>query len=353
MATVDTARLKGFLCPKCRLLISAKDEQIGAEVACPSCCHLLYIPPLQEVARQVLPRAIPATSQSIVPEYSGTFSDDWREPVPKAFQQVYASSLPWYMVIPASVIGLVLVSFMLVELGNTKPRPLEIIATGSRQSEEMASSELPSEVSNQEVEAFCKKLAATKTVEELAPLVLPIEEIELKLSRYYADREVRFPEFERVKLNMLARQRMVAILETIEEVSANRYVLFRRRSGELLLDWESYVQYCSIPWKSMAQQRPTALQTVRVLSRKIEYYNHEYQSDQWQSFEISRRDCETVYIGYARKKGVANVQLSPIGDSSYAKEVTLAVRYPQDAQSANQMIIEKVLATNWIANFTE
>lgn len=328
---------------------------MGEAAACPSCFSLLRIPATLEDAPKIYPHAAGEMTSARGSHFSEVYSDDWREEIPSHLLQEYAGKMPWHMLIPASVLGITLFLAVLLELHKTEYRSAEVVAQKVQQGV-VGESEISDEATDEELVAFCEKLTTVRTVEELEQLVLPVDGIAEKLDGYYKSHEVEFSEFGELKYSRKLKnmsQRFILTVESKDKRTFLNYLIYRTKSGQLLLDWESYVRYCSTPWEELRELQPTEPQTVRVLCRKVEYYNNEYSSKDWQSFEVTHAHSDVVHIGYVNRKSVAYVKLLPIGNVTNSVEMTLTIRYPEDAQSARQFIIEEVVATNWITEFTE
>mgnify|MGYP006999716002 CR=1 FL=1 len=348
MANAQTAMLKGFVCPKCRLLFSVKSELIGEKVTCQSCSVILQIP-RKEDKISVLQPGLKADLGADLPDlkFDG-YRDNWIEAIPEEFSAEYAGKLPWHMLLPAGMIGVFLIASLFVVFSTTEKRPVEV--NHERLVPVVDSFEGKNDVSNEEALVFLNKLAEAKDVGELSRLVVPWSSMEKDLRSYYSQRGVDLPDIQEViSIEPVSDHANYFFVEAKGvDGSSIVVVLLRGSTGALVLDWKTLEIYCSIPWGDLSSKLANETQTIRAMSLKVEYYNYGFSSDEWQSFELTRTGSDVSYIGYVRRGSKLERQLLPIGSSSIAQLFTLNVRLPEGAESTNQLVIEEVLQNNWL-----
>lgn len=357
MATLDADRRQGFLCPECRLLVSAPTEHLGATLSCP-CCHTkLKIPRLEDSVLQLGASARSTQGVSFRADSAKKNNASWHENVPLEYQAEHSSGLPWHMLVPAALLGIILFAGMVHLLFQTEERPvttLEIIGTQVLSTE--AGSATDRSDSNIEeiakVKDYLNALSGCATVDELEPLLRPVDRLHEKLSSFYSVNTLSFKKIRSVEDLFPVPDVDGGYLCSFTYVDGNarRGVLIENK-GQIQLDWESFVGYSDVPWDQLKSILPREPVTVRVIRSVAEYYNHGFNSETYQCFELTRNDSNTRFYAYARRDGVVLNQLLPLGVSPIGSEMTIKVCYPEDVVDDNLLIINSVESGSWIVDY--
>lgn len=347
VANARTAMLKGFVCPKCRLLFSVESGMIGEKVTCKSCAVILQIPSPDDGVMALQPNTRTELGESIPGQSSDRFRDNWLEAIPEELSAEYAGKLPWHMIVPAGVVGLCCVVYLFMLFSSTESRPAEL---NEERFVPAAKVEGKVEINKQEALLFYEKLAAVKDVTELHKMVIPWDNMEADMRRHYSESSLTFPAVEEIAgiTPVEGHLNYKLVAGRVADGSIVNVILSKNSSGELLLDWKLHVGYCSAPWGDLAIHSVNKAQTVRAFSRKVEYYNYGFSSDEWQSYELTHPKFTESYIGYARRGSLQAMQLSPLGGGDGKRVYTLNVYIPSDVGASQLFIIKDVLKKNWL-----
>lgn len=114
-----------------------------------------------------------------------------------------------------------------------------------------------------------------------------------------------------------------------------------------LVDWESWVGYCEIPWETFVDNKVRKTTEVRVSVQRAFYYNFSFRDDsQWVCFRLARSPDEPVVFGYLP---VDSPILSKLPKQNGLEATfVLKVRFPDPAVSSNQVLIEEFIQSGWV-----
>lgn len=116
----------------------------------------------------------------------------------------------------------------------------------------------------------------------------------------------------------------------------------------LKIDWESWVGWSDMPWKEFLSTRPAGSHVFRVILASVDYYNFGFSDDaKWQSYRLESPDREHAVYGYVEKNSALNTKLRPRGDGQTVL-MTLALKFPPDADSDSQVEIERLVSEGWV-----
>jgi len=349
---VEGNTMTGYICPSCRLLISASNETLGSEVVCPGCSSRIRIPSVEE--SKVFVEPVVQTTASYAHVHHDLSSGSWIDDLPTEVLAAQTRYLPWSMLVPAFAVGSVLFVSLIVLLFFTNLGPVaQIQPSGvvSLEEKEQVTETLATPTTD-EVNELLIQLSQAKLPIELPQLLRSVPDIQAKLANYYKEEEVSFSRpKEVISIKEFSNKRgLYTFRADFEDGKSNGGVVSQNSNKNWVIDWESYVGYCDIEWNEFSKSQPKQPSLVRAIRVKNEYYNHGFSSNEWQSFELSYPNSEDVLIGYARRDSSVIPKLLPIGRRFGAMEVTLKVHYPEKVNDPRLVIIDEVVAGNW---FTE
>ncbi len=347
---VEGNAMKGYICPSCLLLISASSEILGVDVVCPGCRSRIRIPSLDESVAPVEPVVQTMGSYLHVHQNVSTYS--WRVDLPVEILASQSKGLPWAMLLPAFAVGAGLLVSLIALLLFTNTLPVEAVhvADVDQVANQIQVSKVASAPSSEEVKELLTGLSQSKNVEELTEFLREVPDLPAKLANYYKVNEV----------SSVSPVRVLGIDEVRNEPGFYLFgalfdegikkagIVVRNPSGEWVVDWESYVGYCDVAWGELPKLQPKQPSLVRAIRVKNEYYNQGFNSDEWQSFELSNLNSDSNLIGYVRRDNFAIHQLLPIGNQSGAMNVTLKIHFPENVSDPRLVIIDEVVSGNWL-----
>ena len=115
------------------------------------------------------------------------------------------------------------------------------------------------------------------------------------------------------------------------------------------VDWESWVAWTSVNWQELFDLRPTDPVEVRVLCKRVNYYNRVFNdSTKWFAVRLSHPDSDKSIYGYIDSESPQFHRF--ITDLVREKEVsaTLKIRYPQNSPVGNQVSIVEHMQSGWV-----
>jgi hypothetical protein len=125
-------------------------------------------------------------------------------------------------------------------------------------------------------------------------------------------------------------------------------ITFSETPEGVRIDWESWVGWSEMPWGAYLEAKPKEATVFRVNLSAVEYYNVAFTDDtKWKSYRLESPDGKHAIYGYAEVGSVLNAKLRPPPDIKSVGMI-LAVRFPENAASGNQVIIEKCIAEGWV-----
>ncbi len=120
--------------------------------------------------------------------------------------------------------------------------------------------------------------------------------------------------------------------------------------GRFLIDWESMIGACDVPWTDLKKSRPTQPTLVRVFARQDDYFNYEFSDDkQWSAVHLTSPDGNFFIYGYCEKGSEMDNTLKSIFEQVRGRAaLTLRIAYPDKAESDHCARIVGVVANRWL-----
>ncbi|GAA5494595.1 hypothetical protein Rhal01_00757 [Rubritalea halochordaticola] len=366
----NKAELGGYICPSCRLVFSAHSSQLGEQVQCPGCKHLLIVPRKGEEEQVLYPRKSRSHTHASAAHSGGEAHQgradrrkpDWDRDATQAHSEHSSEhhSLPWVWIVPAGVIGLGAFSALLMMIFNSSPvePPAERDASAAAvpdyagQQQEPEVKKVSDVYEPMEHDDLLKdsltKFFAAESIEDLKGVVRRTKGIDERMKLYYSTRP-----FNKKKFKSLVSS--AALLDDPSKIEysvrltdyTTKDGVAQMVDGKIYIDWESAVAYSEKPWKTIAAEKSTKPVLVRAISRPSSYYNLGFQDDKWSAFELTSPVEDASFVGYVPKNGVMYHRLNPIGGSG-TLFVVLKIKYPEDAISTDQVIIDEIIDTKWV-----
>jgi len=125
-------------------------------------------------------------------------------------------------------------------------------------------------------------------------------------------------------------------------------IAFEETPQGVKIDWESWVGWSEMPWAGFMEARPTSASLFRVNLSAVDYFNFAFSDDRkWQSYRLESPDGEHALFGYVEAGSVLDSRLKPPPDVKRTP-MTLSLKFPENAASPNQVIIEELVAEGWV-----
>ena len=193
-----------------------------------------------------------------------------------------------------------------------------------------------------------KTFLDSKTIEEFAPLIRDSERVMPLVREYYRQNPYQVIGARAVDAQGVAQvaKRFVSFNVVLRDYSS-RAIALELTQTKALVDWESWVGYCEVPWETFIEDQVTEATEVRVQIQRASYFNFKFRDDrEWACYRLSTSNDSSVVYGYARLTEPFLSKLPGPNDP----EVTgiLKVRYPDSVVSSNQIIITDFVQTGWV-----
>ena len=389
---------EGLVCPVCRFVFRVPMNHNGAGVVCPACAHLLQIPSVDQ-RRMVANARAQTSSKASVSRYglkkdigdmmfketpggaSSDIADDlepldaslqpkqliddsceqddaypglpaWEQDRPVAASEPI-SALTW--ILSGSLLGvsIVVVSIWLMvqsidddityDASDAVAEPQKDISSiDTRQAEESRMMKESKKVVVEFLEA--------KTEADVEGLIRT-PDISIPRMRAWYDRDPWVTPGVRVvghKNNIIINGDTITMDVQLDNFDIKKIAVVKTVAG-YKVDWESWVAWTSVNWQELFDLRPTDPVEVRVLCKRVNYYNRVFNdSTKWFAVRLSHPYSDKSIYGYIDSESPQFHRF--ITDLVREKEVsaTLKIRYPQNSPVGNQVSIVEHMQSGWV-----
>jgi len=389
---------EGLVCPVCRFVFRVPMNHNGAGVVCPACAHLLQIPSVDQ-RRMVANARAQTSSKASVSRYglkkdigdmmfketpggaSSDIADDlepldaslqpkqliddsceqddaypglpaWEQDRPVAASEPI-SALTW--ILSGSLLGvsIVVVSIWLMvqsidddityDASDAVAEPQKDISSiDTRQAEESRMMKESKKVVVEFLEA--------KTEADVEGLIRTPEVSVPRLRAWY-DRDPWVTPGVRVvghKNSIIINGDTITMDVQLDNFDIKKIAGVKTVAG-YKVDWESWVAWTSVNWQELFDLRPTDPVEVRVLCKRVNYYNRVFNdSTKWFAVRLSHPYSDKSIYGYIDSESPQFHRF--ITDLVREKEVsaTLKIRYPQNSPVGNQVSIVEHMQPGWV-----
>ena len=257
-----------------------------------------------------------------------------------------------------------LVAFLMVDKDN---KPLIVAPLPEKEAPAMVEDdsgeepvELPEVMKKSEVEflenarPIIKRFMEATSIEEMLPLVRNPEDVGPKMKRQYPDGKIDAPGLSamtgREPVNY--RGKFASLIVRTKDQEA-RQLAFTDTPDGLKIDWESYVGWSDMTWDEFLETKPIKPQIFRVLVKRTEYYNFNFESDtEWQSYRLISADGEHIVYGYLKQDSPVNLKVKP-DDKKSEVAMLLSLKFRPGEESRNQVVIDRYITDGWVMGIDE
>ena len=120
-------------------------------------------------------------------------------------------------------------------------------------------------------------------------------------------------------------------------------------SSSYKVDWETAVQWQEMPLRKFKEEMLKTPVTFRLKMREGDYYLHGFSDrEEWRCTELYYPGDEDFHLyGYIRLKEPAADRLLPLIEGGGRASVIVKLRYPDDAVSRDQVVVEDLVLDSW------
>ncbi|MEI6176283.1 MAG: hypothetical protein WCS43_05275, partial [Verrucomicrobiota bacterium] len=198
-------------------------------------------------------------------------------------------------------------------------------------------------------EALAKKFMEAISIEELLPLVRNPNVAEGRMKKFYPDGKVTAPGMSsfNTTTRVFRTGSIIGVMVRNKDFVGKPLYFFESPSG-IKIDWESWVGWSEVSWDDLVVTKPRTPKLFRVTLSAVQYYNFFFADEQrWQSYRIESPDRKHSVYGYVERNSPLDARLRlPVGMKQAS--LTLALRFPEDALSSNQVIIDGFVSEGWV-----
>lgn len=202
-----------------------------------------------------------------------------------------------------------------------------------------------------EIETVAKSFLTAPTVEEALRHVRDPEETAPKLNAWLAGKTYAAPGFRELVGDSVSNRDTTGEVFTVNVRTGDfelREIVVIGTEGNLKVDWESWVGWSEMPWEEFQQKRPVEGKWFRVELSRVQYYNFDFKDDsEWVSYRLISPDGISSLYGYVPRLSPLDEKIRPV-DQNGKDKLLLKLKFPPDASSNNQVIIEAVAGQNWV-----
>lgn len=136
----------------------------------------------------------------------------------------------------------------------------------------------------------------------------------------------------------------------LENFDAREFVMLLE-GDTWVIDWESFVGYSSMPINEFVAEKTSEPQLFRLsVSMSVPpYFNYSFSDEQgWDCYVLTDPKADVILYGYAAKFSKEASALKDMFSVKGKAAATLMLRFPEGAESANQVEISEVIGEGWV-----
>lgn len=363
----ESPRWNAYVCPTCRLVFKFPDGSDEQGVGCPAChqvlqipdLHTTNIPPIQEFPAQTKgPKRIRKRRKR---KRSNDELSWEQENGPKLIRKGRSKKKPSIFLITSILILGGLLAWLILTNKRTAPPTNEPVAETPTITP-APNPTVPQSQPNSDDEFFQRHATFIIKAEELAGKFLSAQSVE-ELRGLIRNPDTTIPRI--LKLHPDGKIDMGGLLtfnpteqfrKSGEFISVTvrtknydeRTMVFADTADGIRIDWESWAGWCEMSWEEFMAIKPTTGTLFRVRLNNTNYYNFNFADEsKWRSYTLLSHDEKYRIYGYVE---LGSQTAANIGDSLEPGDrfFTLSLKFPENAESNNQVIIERVINNGWI-----
>ena len=198
-------------------------------------------------------------------------------------------------------------------------------------------------------EPLARKFLEASRIEDMLPVVRNPNVAQARMRRYYPGGKIEPPGMTEInKETDIFRSGTIAIIKVRTRSHEEKPLACAETPQGIKIDWESWVGWSEMSWEDFLASKPTTGQVFRLVLSPVDYYNFAFTSDsKWQAYQLTSPDGAHLLYGYAERGTAMNSQLRPALDIPQAA-LMLSLKFPENAASNNQVLIEKLVAEGWV-----
>jgi hypothetical protein len=133
-----------------------------------------------------------------------------------------------------------------------------------------------------------------------------------------------------------------------EDFSMDSIAVELQDDGRFLVDWESFVGYCEIPWGEIEERKSTSPFLVRAKASVGSYFNYGYKDTEWACIQLEDEGNTSTLYGYVRHDSPVLDDLKEVMTPRGTMHLTLRLAHPGGKKAANQFLVKEFVAKGWV-----
>jgi hypothetical protein len=362
---MKSQRWNAYVCPTCRLVFKFPSDSMDTGAVCPACQQILQIP---EHKSATIPPIAETTGMPESPnkirkrrkKNSAKETLSWeKESGPKLVRKGNRQQPTLLIFCTMLLSGLVAWYFWTQQhrppssnepaidaQSITQPSPTKITTNKPTPDSELL--EINAALLT-EAEELARKFLSAQTVEDLRGLIRNPDVNMPRIMKLHPDGKIDMGGLSTFNAEEQAIQAGKFISLTVRTKNYDeRTMVFADTSEGIRVDWESWVGWCEMSWEDFMTAKPTSGTLFRVKLNDTNYYNFNFSDEaKWKSYTLLSIDEKYRIYGYVE---VGSQTAMDIGEALEPGDrfFTLSLKFPENAESNNQVIIERVIANGWI-----
>ena len=192
------------------------------------------------------------------------------------------------------------------------------------------------------------KFLSCENLEDLAPLIREPERTMPMIREYYKDTPYKPPGIIQVNEAAVSQvaKKFTSFAVILKDYSTKPIAVEITDKGPLV-DWESWIGFCEIPWQTFIEQKVKEPTLVRVKIQRDHYFNFNFKDEsKWISYRLTRDADDPVITGYLPSGSPLTKSLSSLGNQG--KTVMIKIRFPDDIATDDQVLITDFVQEGWV-----
>jgi hypothetical protein len=355
--SVEAIRWIPYRCPECNHRFSLSSASKLDSTTCPSCER--YIPLIEEIAQYAKPEILANKGirrRRVTKKHKALSNHTWEEePTSKDAKASKRSSIVGSIVLFVLSFFTVMGALVFYVKKIQDSDAISAAPTGNSIGSDKSKVSKPplSRYSAVEflriVEPLAEKLLNATRMEDLFPLIAYPEKHKEKMAAYYPDGILKprglIPFGSDTEL--LFKDANAGVIVQTSDYKPLSLVFVETEEG-IKIDWESWVAWSEMPWKTIIEEKPTKPILVRAKYRAANYYNFDFSDEKkWSCYEIASPDESHFIYGYVERGSDLDIMLKPIHEKVFVG-VTLKISFAEGSQNGKQVLIHDRVADGWI-----
>lgn len=226
--------------------------------------------------------------------------------------------------------------------------PSDLIDLPDPDDDELSLDTLSPAMVTKQLEPVIQSFLEAPTMEEAANLCRRPTRTLQRMKAFHGD-DYYAPGFRRVFIGGdMSRDGDWAILGVEDKQFRQQPIALVLDGAKWKIDWESWAGWSEVTLDELRKEKPTEPVLVRAIVQPTEYYNFGFSDDsRWSSYRLLDPDKMNTVYGYVPSLGELDLRLKPNPNEKELR-FTLRVRFPDGAQSDNQLIIDEIVSKDWV-----